>query len=163
MEVSLGALVGRLGGELLGDPHVMVRQIATLVKAGDGDLAFLANPKYRQALETSRAAAFILAPKAVSLTDRPRIVTPDPYLYFARAAQFFNPPRRAPAGIHPRPFVGTEQAVHQLVLPFLDGLHAERHSAQTRNLLLGVAQRQMAQETLVVLVNLVVDQSLLAH
>ncbi|WP_398306045.1 UDP-3-O-(3-hydroxymyristoyl)glucosamine N-acyltransferase [Zoogloea sp.] len=107
MEVSLGALVGRLGGELLGDPDVMVRQIATLEKAGDGDLAFLANPKYRQALETSRAAAFILAPKAVSLTDRPRIVTPDPYLYFARAAQFFNPPRRAPAGIHPSAVVAS--------------------------------------------------------
>jgi UDP-3-O-[3-hydroxymyristoyl] glucosamine N-acyltransferase len=107
MEVSLGALVGRLGGELLGDPDVMVRQIATLEKAGDGDLAFLANPKYRQALETSRAAAFILAPKAVSLTDRPRISRPIPISILPGRPSFSIPPRRAPAGIHPSAVVAS--------------------------------------------------------
>jgi UDP-3-O-[3-hydroxymyristoyl] glucosamine N-acyltransferase len=37
----LDELVARLGGELLGDPAVAVRRVATLDQAGEGDLAFL--------------------------------------------------------------------------------------------------------------------------
>jgi len=107
MEFSLGELVSRLGGELVGDPSLRVRQIATLEKARDGDLAFLANPKYRSALESSQASAFILSPKSAALTDRPSILTPDPYLYFARAAQLFNPPKRPAPGIHPSAVVAS--------------------------------------------------------
>ena len=108
METTLGELVSRLGGELVGDPAVVVRQIAALDKAEEGDLAFLVSPKYRAALDASRASAFILSPKAADFTDRPRILTPDPYLYFARAAQLFNPPKAVPAGIHPSAVVGSE-------------------------------------------------------
>lgn len=50
METTLGELVSRLGGELVGDPAVVVRQIAALDKAEEGDLAFLVSPKYRAAL-----------------------------------------------------------------------------------------------------------------
>lgn len=108
METTLGELVSRLGGELVGDPAVVVRQIAALDKAEEGDLAFLVSPKYRAALDASRASAFILSPKAADFTDRPRILTPDPYLYFARAAQLFNPPKAVPAGIHPSAVVASE-------------------------------------------------------
>ena len=51
------------------------------------------------AQQQSRASAFILSPKAADFTDRPRILTPDPYLYFARAAQLFNPPKRPATGL----------------------------------------------------------------
>lgn len=108
MDLTLGELVGRLGGELLGDPSVVVRQIASLDRAGEGELAFLVSPKYRAALETSRASAFILPAKAADFTRRPRILTPDPYLYFARAAQLFNPPKAVPAGIHPSAVVASQ-------------------------------------------------------
>lgn len=108
MDLTLGELVGRLGGELLGDPSVVVRQIASLDRAGEGELAFLVSPKYRAALKASRASAFILPAKAADFTDRPRILTPDPYLYFARAAQLFNPPKAVPAGVHPSAVVGSE-------------------------------------------------------
>ncbi|MDD3354391.1 UDP-3-O-(3-hydroxymyristoyl)glucosamine N-acyltransferase [Zoogloea sp.] len=100
MELTLGELVARLGGELAGDAGVRVRQVASLESAGDGDLAFLSNPRLSAALAGSQASAFILAPKAAGLTERPRVITPDPYLYFARAAQLFNPPKAAAPGIH---------------------------------------------------------------
>jgi UDP-3-O-[3-hydroxymyristoyl] glucosamine N-acyltransferase len=97
----LDELVDRLGGELVGDPAVTVRRVATLDEAGEGDLAFLANPKYHSRLKACRASAVILGPAARDLTDRPRIVAPDPYVYFARVAQLFTPPEVLPAGIHP--------------------------------------------------------------
>jgi len=99
---SLEELVTRLGGELVGDGKVVVRRVATLDQAGEGDLSFLANPRYVSKLRSSRAAAVIVGPAARDLlADRPRLVAPDPYLYFARVAQFFNPPETVLPGIHP--------------------------------------------------------------
>lgn len=107
MEISLGELVSRLGGELIGDSSIKVRQIASLEAAGPGDVAFLSNPRLRGALESSRASVFLLSPKAAGLTERTRILTPDPYLYFAKVAQLFNPPKSATTGVHPTAVVAS--------------------------------------------------------
>ncbi len=117
MEISLGELVARLGGELVGDATIRVRQIASLETARPGEVAFLSNPKLIAALASSGASAFILSPKAAGLTDRARILTPDPYLYFARAAQLFNPPRRPPAGVHPSAVVASSLPASVSVAP----------------------------------------------
>lgn len=107
MEISLGELVSRLGGELIGDSSIKVRQIASLEAAGPGDVAFLSNPRLRGALETSRASVFLLSPKVAGLTERARILTSDPYLYFAKVAQLFNPPKSATPGVHPTAVVAS--------------------------------------------------------
>lgn len=100
--MRLDELVARLGGELVGDGTVAVRRVATLEQAGEGDLSFLANPKYLARMKSSRAAAVIVGPDArEALVDRPRIVTGDPYLYFARVARLFSPPLPVSPGIHP--------------------------------------------------------------
>ncbi len=97
----LDELVARFGGELLGDGATRLSRVATLDAAGEGDLAFLANPRYLSRLSSCRASAVIVAPSARDATSLPRIVTPDPYLFFARVARFFNPPARPVAGVHP--------------------------------------------------------------
>lgn len=56
-----------------------------------------------------------------------------------------------------------EEFLNQFCLSLLQTLYAERHSAQVGNLLLGITQRKMAQETLVILINLIIYQSLLTH
>ena len=109
MLFSLDELVARLGGEVVGDPATRVGRVATLDQAEAGDLAFLANPKYQSRLKDCRASAIILAPAARELTDRPRIVTSDPYIYFARVAQLFNPGEAVPPGVHPS--VASESAL----------------------------------------------------
>jgi UDP-3-O-[3-hydroxymyristoyl] glucosamine N-acyltransferase len=97
----LQELVDRLGGELHGDGNVAVARVATLEKAAEGDLAFLANRKYLSQAKDCAASALIAGPDArEQLTDRALIVTPDPYLYFARVAQLFSPPPAARAGVH---------------------------------------------------------------
>lgn len=117
MEISLGELVARLGGELVGDATIRVRQIASLEAAQPGEIAFLSNPKLIAALASSEASAFILSPKAAGLTERARILTPDPYLYFARAAQLFNPPKRPAAGVHPSAVVASALPASVSVAP----------------------------------------------
>jgi UDP-3-O-[3-hydroxymyristoyl] glucosamine N-acyltransferase len=76
-----------------GDERRLVQGLATLASAQAHELSFLANPKYRQQLATTAAGAVIVSDEvAVGLQDAPftRIVTPQPYLYYAKAAQWFE-------------------------------------------------------------------------
>jgi len=93
MGTRLGELVERLGGQLVGDPNLEVVGIAPLTEAGVSHISFLSNSKFRAQAGASQAAALILsaADDAVVSTTYAgaRIVVPNPYVYFARAAQFF--------------------------------------------------------------------------
>ena len=97
----LDDIVARLGGELHGDPATRVARVAPLESAGEGEIAFLANPKYQSLLKDCRASALILAPAAREhAADRAAIIVDEPYLYFARVASLFNPPPAVVPGVH---------------------------------------------------------------
>lgn len=106
---TLNELTARLGGEVVGDGTTAVGRIMPLDKAEEGDLAFLANAKYVAKLGQSKASAVIVpAASPDLLKGRSGILAEDSYLYFARAAQLFNPPPEAVAGIHPSAVVESE-------------------------------------------------------
>lgn len=110
---SLRRIAERFGGELMGDGEVRVRQVATLENAGPGHIAFLANERYLQQLETTRASAVIVNEAARSATKLPRIVCSNPYAYFARVSAFLNPPAPARAVIHRTAIVGKGAVVRR--------------------------------------------------
>ena len=62
-EFRLEEIVSRLGGALEGDGSVVVTQVATLASAGAGQIAFLANSKYRGLLRSCGASAVIVHPQ----------------------------------------------------------------------------------------------------
>jgi UDP-3-O-[3-hydroxymyristoyl] glucosamine N-acyltransferase len=99
--LTLRDIVARLGGEALGDAGTQVTGVATLDSAGPGQIAFLANPRYRGRLATTRAAALILGPAERDAVALPRIVTANPYAYYARTVALFNPEPPGTPGIHP--------------------------------------------------------------
>jgi UDP-3-O-[3-hydroxymyristoyl] glucosamine N-acyltransferase len=111
MGTRLAELVERFGGQLEGDPETKVTAIAPLDRAGVSDISFLSNSKLRALAAQSRAAALILSPQdapVVAATyEGARIVTPNPYAYFARTAQYFVSLAEAvpPPGIHPTAWV----------------------------------------------------------
>jgi UDP-3-O-[3-hydroxymyristoyl] glucosamine N-acyltransferase len=96
----LTEIVERCGGELQGDPDIVIHQIATLETAGAGQISFFSNQRYRQQLERTRAAAVILAAEFADATGCARIVVKDPYAYFARVSALLNPPAAVVPGIH---------------------------------------------------------------
>jgi len=98
---TLADIAAQLGGDVLGDPQTRISQVATLASAGEGDIAFLANRKYRSQLQSTGASAVILAPDAADGFVRPRIVTANPYAYYARVATLLNPVAATDCGIHP--------------------------------------------------------------
>ena len=101
MTLTLAEIVERLGGEVRGDATTVVTRIAALENAQPGAISFLSNPKYQKQLAQTRASAVILAEQAAAQSPIPCIVTPQPYLYFARLAQWLNPVARPPLGLHP--------------------------------------------------------------
>lgn len=107
MGIRLGDLVERFGGQLVGDPDLEIEAIAPLDSAGASHISFLSNSKLRALAAQSGAAALILSPlddPTVAATYAgARIVTTNPYAYFARAAQYFvSLTEQAPQpGIHP--------------------------------------------------------------
>lgn len=98
--LRLDEIVTRLGGSLEGDGSVVVSQVASLASAGAGQIAFLANPKFRQQLLGTKAAALIVSPQFAADTTLPRIVHRNAYAYYARVVALLNPPAPRPAGVH---------------------------------------------------------------
>jgi UDP-3-O-[3-hydroxymyristoyl] glucosamine N-acyltransferase len=91
MRATVAEIVQRLGGDCVGDASLVVDRIATLEAAGPSQMAFLANPRYRAQLASTRAACVIVAPALAeeAAARGTAIVTPDPYLYYARLSQWW--------------------------------------------------------------------------
>lgn len=106
--LQLTEIVARLGGSLEGDGSVVVTQVGTLASAGAGQIAFLTNPKYRQQLQSTRAAAVIVPPQFASDTSLPRIVHQNAYAYYARVVALLNPQGSRIAGVHPSAVVDSK-------------------------------------------------------
>ncbi|MFA7269610.1 MAG: UDP-3-O-(3-hydroxymyristoyl)glucosamine N-acyltransferase [Sterolibacterium sp.] len=106
--MRLDEIVARFGGELIGDGARLIHQVATLDRAGPGEISFLANPKYREKLGATHAGAVILAAQVAQECPTACIACANPYLYFARVAQYLNPVAALTSGIHPSATVETE-------------------------------------------------------
>ena len=53
----------RFGLALRGDPDLRISRVATLSHADSGALSFLANPRYRKQMGSTRATAVLLGPE----------------------------------------------------------------------------------------------------
>jgi UDP-3-O-[3-hydroxymyristoyl] glucosamine N-acyltransferase len=85
-----------------GDENLEISAAAGLDIAAEGDITFLANPKYTPQIQETRASAIFLN-EAVALDRRDIAIlrAKDPYLAYTRALRIFNPgPATVPA-IHP--------------------------------------------------------------
>ncbi len=122
--VRLADVVAALGGELCDGARAaprdlaatIIHRLAPLESADAGSLSFLANPRYAAQMLASNAACVIVAPaqREAALARGAAIVTPDPYLYFARLTQWWAArKRKAPVvGVHPSAVVEPGARIH---------------------------------------------------
>lgn len=109
-QYSLREIVEKLGGEVAGE-NVRVSRVASLANAVSGTISFFVDTKYRSALESTGASAVIINPGNAALTDIPCIVTENPYAYFAKLSELFNPPEEFLPGIHPSAVIANSAIV----------------------------------------------------
>jgi UDP-3-O-[3-hydroxymyristoyl] glucosamine N-acyltransferase len=117
LAIRLGQLIEQLGGSLHGDPHFLVEKISPLETATANSLAFLNNPLYRSQLATTQAGCVIVSPEMQSLVRAGSafIVSPNPYLYFAKVTQLWRKQQVSEDGeslVHPSAVVHPKAVVH---------------------------------------------------
>jgi UDP-3-O-[3-hydroxymyristoyl] glucosamine N-acyltransferase len=101
----LEELANRIGAKIKGDPHIRVCGVSSLEDAQSDQLSFVTDKRYLSLISGCKAAALIVPPSLESL-DFPLLISVNPYLAMARAAQLFSESLRMPAGIHSTAFVG---------------------------------------------------------
>ena len=125
--VSLTALASHLGAELA-DPTVgdrLVRSVAPVHRARDGDLCYVLSRKNRQDLDTCEASAILCDPALRSLIPAhiPMLLTKTPHTAFAVAGALLHPIAMRPglvtsitSGISPAAFVDPTAALEPDVI-----------------------------------------------
>jgi UDP-3-O-[3-hydroxymyristoyl] glucosamine N-acyltransferase len=90
--LTLGFIVERLGGRLLGSPDFSIVGLASLELAQADQISFLSHAKYTPLLGQSQAGCVIVSPAfETAVLDRlSAIVVDDPYLYFARLTRLWK-------------------------------------------------------------------------
>ena len=86
---SLKDLADKVKGELIGDPEVVIRSIATIQNASSGCISFIANPKYKKFLVDSAASAIIVNPELSQDLKTSGIIVEDPYVAYAKISSLF--------------------------------------------------------------------------
>ena len=144
MQATLAEIVQALGGKLQGSPDTVLTCIMPLSLATPQALSFLSHARYAHELQTTQAGAVIVSPESAPLVhssdvagvagvagvahlSRPKpalIVTPEPYLNYARLSQWWaarirendhaRVAREAVAGsaAHPNPLIHPSSVVH---------------------------------------------------
>lgn len=104
MKKSLQEIAQHLGGTVEGDGSILIAGLATLDDAGEGQLTFLANPKYAAKVATTKASA-VLLPVGGNAHGHNAIFHPNPYLAFAKLLTLFYVAPYRPQGIMPGAFI----------------------------------------------------------
>lgn len=98
--ITLKSLSDELGLERRGCDSKPILSVGTIASAQPDQITFLANPTYRQYLETTQAAAVILSEEDASTCSVPALIAENPYATYARVAAKFAPLPASSPGIH---------------------------------------------------------------
>ena len=101
VDFSLGEIAAYLDAEVRGDSKLRIAGLSTLHDAGDGQLAFLANPKYTKQLATTKASAVILTSDNAANFSGNCVIVSQPYLAYARISSWFDLSPVKLGSIHP--------------------------------------------------------------
>jgi UDP-3-O-[3-hydroxymyristoyl] glucosamine N-acyltransferase len=112
--VSLKTLAQLVQGEIAGDGDIMIRGLAPIETAGEGEISFLVKANRMEALEATKASA-IVVPMSIETANTALIRVRDPYLASAKIHSYLlEKPFRA-RGINPRACVGADCAISNQV------------------------------------------------
>src|SRR5437899_11071995 len=100
MPFTAAEIASRLGGQVLGDPSLLLQGFAPADRAQPGDLTFAENENYFARAEQSAASAIIVDGPFTS-TRKVLIRVPNSRIAFAKVLPLFFPEPAFPPGVHP--------------------------------------------------------------
>jgi len=107
MRKTLKEIARLIDGKVVGDENIQISGASGIREAAEGEITFLANPKYMPLMDKTAASAIITSADAQK-TVKPIIVTENPSLAFAKVISLFMPDEVAqhPVGIDPTAKMG---------------------------------------------------------
>ncbi|MGB8508319.1 MAG: LpxD N-terminal domain-containing protein, partial [Pyrinomonadaceae bacterium] len=110
-EKTVGELAALVGGLVVGDAGMLVRRIASIKGAGEGDVSFVEDEKFFEEARQSRASCLIV-PKGVAIDGAACLIeAARPKLAFALIAGVLHPPKMRAAERHPSAIVAESAQV----------------------------------------------------
>jgi UDP-3-O-[3-hydroxymyristoyl] glucosamine N-acyltransferase len=101
MELSLGTIQQRIGGEITGDPGAVITGVSGLGEAAVGDISFAAKAGYIDQVRASAAGAIVVGEDFPDLPGRNLLRIREPRIAFVRVMSLFYREQDHPAGVHP--------------------------------------------------------------
>lgn len=98
---SLSELAQQIGATIRGNADVVVSNIAPLDKANEQQLTFISNVKFRELLVQSKAGILVVSEADVEFCspDSNLLIVKDPYVAYAKLAQYMDTTPKAASGI----------------------------------------------------------------
>jgi UDP-3-O-[3-hydroxymyristoyl] glucosamine N-acyltransferase len=109
--LTLAEIVEVLGGVISSDQNTPICRVGSLDYAKPGAISFFNDTKYTTALTNTQASAVILKPEYQHLTSLPKVITENPYAYFAKVSLLLNPTNTIQSGVHPSANVASSAIV----------------------------------------------------
>jgi UDP-3-O-[3-hydroxymyristoyl] glucosamine N-acyltransferase len=104
-QFTLEDIAQKVGAEFVGDGASVFTGVNTLANAGETDISFLANAKYKQQLSSTSAGAVIVHPDHSSVVNQSVLLSKNPHATFARVSQLFYTAPQIAKGIAPTSYV----------------------------------------------------------
>lgn len=111
MSWTLAQLAKHVNAELKGNGDCEIHSVATLQNAGQGQISFFTNRKYKVQLQETRASAVILQPDFVSDCPVNAVIVNNPHAAYARIAQLLYPVSNVATGIHPSALIAADATI----------------------------------------------------
>ncbi|KEA53117.1 MULTISPECIES: UDP-3-O-(3-hydroxymyristoyl)glucosamine N-acyltransferase [Mangrovibacter] len=88
--IRLADLAQQLDAELHGDGDIVITGVASMQSAGEGQITFMVNPRYREHLAQCLASAVVMTPDDLPYAKSAALVVKNPYVTYARMAQILD-------------------------------------------------------------------------
>lgn len=114
MEFTISQIAQLINGQVEGDGSAIIRSAAKIEEGGEGDISFLANPKYEPHLYKTRASAVIVDPgfEPVQPFSTTLIRVENPYLAFTRLLEEYQKMLASrPAGREQPHYIGDDVTI----------------------------------------------------
>lgn len=99
--MKLSELAKLTGAKVEGADDIEISGAAGLDEAGEGQVTFLANPRYTPRVNTTRASAIYLSEEAQTDREISILRVKDPYLAYTRTLRIFHPDAELEPFVHP--------------------------------------------------------------
>ncbi|HQO38233.1 MAG TPA: UDP-3-O-(3-hydroxymyristoyl)glucosamine N-acyltransferase [Candidatus Omnitrophota bacterium] len=101
MSKTLKEIARLVNGDIVGDENALITGVAGIEDAREGDITFMANPKYHAFLSRTRASCVIVGRDAADAGGKTLLRVDNPSLAFTQVVSFVHPQEiRHPAGVH---------------------------------------------------------------